>query len=94
MQASPPADGKKVVRKLASTASKKSSQISGDVLIQAAVRDATASGRVLNQAVRGSNPIDYPRLAPGRLPVRTVRLFQGMRFRASGIDTVIDDSSH
>ena len=71
------------------------SSVSGEELVQAAIRDTADSGRELSATMEGSSPIDIEWIAPGRMPVESVRLVQGqMKFRASDLDTVIDDASH
>ncbi len=94
LQAGTPLQGSKVVGKFKRNSSTRSCRVNGDDLVKAAIREAANSGRALNKVIRGSNPIELRHLLPGRPPVRVVRLFQGIKFRASDIDTVIDDSSH
>lgn len=71
------------------------SAVSGEDLVQAAIRDITDSGGEISATMESSNPIEIRWVAPGKVPVQTVRLVQGqMKFRASDLDTLIDDASH
>jgi hypothetical protein len=78
-------------RRASAGGSAKCSDVSGERLVQVAVRRVAESARVLGGGV---SAVNLPMLAPGRIPVRTVLLHQRMGFRSSGLDTMIDAAGH